>query len=177
MTFESANDSHFTHLGSDSRSGMARNSASSPALFDTASRKEIDSDTSTSEHAGSDRGAADPDRSVGPVLAGPVPVVAQADVPVVAQSPVSVVAQTPRATSGTPRKTKPRASSGTKRAKSSGATVTPPAIPGHEWRRSGSGWVLWRRVPTVTQTGKRGSARSYFAFYSNAAIRRIYGEK
>lgn len=177
MTFESANDSHFTYLGSDPRSGMAGDSPLSPALSDTASRKEVDSDTSSSERTGGDRGAADPDRSVGPVLAGPVPVVAQADIPVVAQAPVSPVAQTPRATSGTPAKKRARASSGTRRAKSAGATVTPPAIPGHEWRRSGSGWVLWRRVPTVTQTGKRGSARSYFAFYSTAAIRRIYGEK
>lgn len=106
-----------------------------------------------------------------------VPVVAQADVPVVAQAPVPVVAQTPRATTGTPRKKTPRASSGTKSAKPAGATVTPPAIAGHEWRRSGSGWVLWRRLPTVTQTGKRGSKREYFAFYSSAAIRRIYGKK
>lgn len=176
MTFESANDSHSFDLGSDPGIGMARNPASSPALS-TRRAEEMNSDTSTSEHAGSDRGAADPDRSVGPVLAGSVPVVAQADIPVVAQAPASLVAQTPRATSGTPAKKRARASSGTKRAKSAGATVTPPAIPGHEWRRSGSGWVLWRRVPTVTQTGKRGSARSYFAFYSTAAIRRIYGEK
>lgn len=176
MTFESANDSHSFDLGSNSRSGVVGGSTPSPALS-TRRAEEMNSDTSTSEHAGSDRGAADPDRSVGHLLAGPVPVVAQADVPVVAQVPASLVTQTPRATSGTPRKIKPRASSGTRRAKSTNATVTPPAIPGHEWRRSGSGWVLWRRVPTVTQTGKRGSARSYFAFYSNAAIRRIYGEK
>ena len=94
----------------------------------------------------------------------------------VAQGPVPpsvpLVAQVSCATSGTqpatPRKPK---SYGKRRDK----CATPKNMTGHEWRNLDSGWALFSRTPTLSESGKRSSTRKYLRWYTQAAIERIYG--
>lgn len=89
-----------------------------------------------------------------------------------------------RATSGTDAKKRARATSGTNSVsatksikKPSGAKkpAKPPTPAGHEWRYADSGWALYRRMPILTEAGKRSSQRVYLGFYTQAAIERLYG--
>lgn len=57
----------------------------------------------------------------------------------------------------------PRALSGTE-------ADEPFAVPGHEWRKSGAGWVLWRRKGAISANGKRSSRRQYAGYYDCAAV-------
>lgn len=94
--------------------------------------------------------------------------VAQAPVP----PSVQLVAHDTCATSGTqpatPRKPK---SYGKRRDK----CATPKNMTGHEWRNLDSGWALFSRTPTISESGKRSSTRKYLRWYTQAAIERIYG--
>ncbi len=55
--------------------------------------------------------------------------------------------------------------------------LEPPGLPGCEWRISGSGWELWRRVPAVSENGKRSSKRTYMAYYSRKAVEGFYARE
>lgn len=94
--------------------------------------------------------------------------VAQAPVP----PSVPLVAHDTCATSGTqpatPRKPK---GYGKRRDK----CATPKNMTGHEWRNLDSGWALFSRTPTISESGKRSSTRKYLRWYTQAAIERIYG--
>lgn len=117
-----------------------------------------------------------------------VPLVAQGDVPSgtdgqnpvahsVAQGPemttVPLVAQAKCATSGTQALTirQPKGYKG-RRVK----CATPKPIPGHEWRNLDSGWALFSRTASISQSGKRTSTRKYLRWYTQATIERIYGK-
>jgi len=93
----------------------------------------------------------------------------------VAQSRVSLVAQRSNrrscATSGTLAL---RSAKINNLPKGKSHTVPPPKIAGHEWRQAGAGWSLWRRVPTISATGKRTSERKYVRYITQSAIERIY---
>lgn len=73
------------------------------------------------------------------------------------------VQSTRRATGGTRRRT-PKESNG----------LEPLHIEGHEWRFTGYGWELWRRVPSRSENGKRSSKRKYLAYYSKEAVEKLY---
>lgn len=117
-----------------------------------------------------------------------VPLVAQGDVPPgtdgqnpvahsVAQGPeivpVPLVARAQCATSGTGTLTirSPKGYKG-RRVK----CATPKPIPGHEWRNLDSGWALFSRTASISQSGKRTSTRKYLRWYTQATIERIYGK-
>ena len=53
-------------------------------------------------------------------------------------------------------------------------SLEPPSWPGCEWRISGSGWEVWRRVPSRSEHGKRSSKRTYMAYYSRKAVEAFY---
>lgn len=95
--------------------------------------------------------------------------VAQESVPVVAHRAKMAV----RATSGTVRASMLNISN--LRLSTSG-NVQPSQIAGHEWRKSGSGWTLWRRVPSISADGKRSSKRQYVRYVTQAAVERVYGK-
>lgn len=117
-----------------------------------------------------------------------VPLVAQGDVPPgtdgqnpvahsVAQGPemttVPLVARAQCATSGTQALTirQPKGYKGRR-----GKCATPKPIPGHEWRNLDSGWALFSRTASISQSGKRTSIRKYLRWYTQATIERIYGK-
>lgn len=128
---------------------------------------------------------------VPPVIGGPsddVPLVAQGDVPPgatpqnpvahsVAQAPemasVPLVARAQCATSGTQSlNVRPPKGYKNRRVK----CATPKPIPGHEWRNLDSGWALFSRTASISQSGKRTSTRKYLRWYTQATIERIYGK-
>ena len=88
---------------------------------------------------------------------------------------VSLVAQrerkTSRATSGT-KAINERKETGLPKLKNK--SVPPPKIGGHEWRQAGKGWALWKRVPALSDQGKRTSERRYVRYVTQKAIERIY---
>lgn len=94
------------------------------------------------------------------VAQGPVP----PDVPLVAHDACATSGTQP----ATPRKPK---GYGKRRDK----CATPKNMPGHEWRNLDSGWALFSRTPTLSESGKRSSTRKYLRWYTQAAIERIYG--
>lgn len=107
-----------------------------------------------------------------------------ADVPLVAQShvPPSVsrknsvahlVARTQCATSGTDNLNAKKPKGYGKR---SVKCATPKPIRGHEWRNLDSGWALFSRTASISQSGKRTSTRKYLRWYTQATIERIYGK-
>ena len=117
-----------------------------------------------------------------------VPLVAQGDVPprTDGQNPVAhsvaqgtemttvpLVARAQCATSGTQALTirQPKGYKG-RRVK----CATPKPIPGHEWRNLDSGWALFSRTASISQSGKRTSTRKYLRWYTQATIERIYGK-
>lgn len=68
-----------------------------------------------------------------------------------------------------------RATRGTKTIRpKSGNGLEPPAMEGFEWRPAGSGFNLWRRVPSVSANGKRSSKRTYIKYYSRQAVKKLY---
>ena len=94
------------------------------------------------------------------VAQGPVP----PDVPLVAHDACATSGTQP----ATPRKPK---GYGKRRDK----CATPKNMTGHEWRNLDSGWALFSRTPTLSESGKRSSTRKYLRWYTQAAIERIYG--
>lgn len=107
------------------------------------------------------------------VAQAPVPPVAhpvaQASVPPVLKL-VPPVAQKVKKASG--------ATGGTRQTTPKSANdLEPPGLPGCEWRISGSGWELWRRVPSVSENGKRSSKRTYMAYYSRKAVEGFYARE
>lgn len=92
----------------------------------------------------------------------------------VAQRSAHQVAQGKCATSGTlPAKIREVKTYGNRKVKS----ATPESMPGHEWKFMDSGWALFRRIPKISESGKRSSTRKYLRWYTQAAIERIYGNK
>lgn len=48
--------------------------------------------------------------------------------------------------------------------------VKPPAVAGHQWRQTGTGWVLWRRTVIMGEDGRRRSKFKYVKFYPFSAM-------
>jgi len=72
------------------------------------------------------------------------------------------------------KKTHSGATGGTKNNPNDAEELQPPPIAGCEWRFTGYGWELWKRVPSVSESGKRSSKRTYLAYYSRDAVKRLH---
>jgi len=103
--------------------------------------------------------------------------VAQATAPPVARAVVEPVAQ-PKLRLVQPvahkAKKRTRATGGTRHKPKETSDLETPSWPGCEWRKSGSGYEVWRRAPAISENGKRSSKRSYMAYYSRKAVEAFY---
>lgn len=69
------------------------------------------------------------------------------------------------------------ATGGTQNKPNEADELQPPPIAGCEWRFTGYGWELWKRVPSVSEHGKRSSKRTYLAYYSREDVRREHDKR
>jgi hypothetical protein len=56
--------------------------------------------------------------------------------------------------------------------------IHPPTMSGYKWKPSGlTGWELYSRKPSISESGKRSSKSKYIAYYSQKAVERMIHER